>query len=727
MRIDGALLVVATGLLGACSVNGGDKAAKPVAEGVGKVDGALLTTGGTGRDWAMTGFNYQEQRFSPLTQINDANVSKLGLAWFADMPDARGQEATPIVIDGKLFVTGPWSKVFAYNAATGQKLWEYDPGVNREKGVQACCDVVNRGVAAWKGRLYLGTLDGRLIALNADTGTPDWSVQTTDNSKPYTITGAPRVVKDMVVIGNGGAEFGVRGYVTAYDAATGAQKWRFYTVPNPSGAKDGAASDAAMARVSPSWSKNGQWKQSGGGGTVWDSIVYDAELDQLYLGVGNGSPWNHGLRSEGQGDNLFLSSIVALKPETGEYVWHYQETPAETWDFTATQPINLATLNIGGQQRRVLMQAPKNGFFYVIDRTNGKLINASQFIPGVNWATGYDMKTGRPIENPASRYYRTGKPFLALPSAIAAHNWQPMSFSPRTGLAYIPAQSVGSAYLNPEGPLDQRKPIGFNVGQDLGNAMYPRDAKAVKAAIAGATGSLVAWDPVANKARWTVKYPTAWNGGTMSTAGNLVFQGTSLGEFRAYAADSGKQLFAYPVGTGVMAGAATYMVGDQQYVAVLAGRGGALPLSIGYAIGAARDVPNTPRLLVFRLGGTVKLPPAPAGSPAPLPALPTETATAAQVSEGKALFGRFCQVCHGASAGGGGVLPNLQRSAVLADAETWKSILIDGALKDQGMVSFARVLTPDQAQSIRHYVIDEARWARANLDDKPTAAAPAAK
>lgn len=711
MRIASVLLAAA--LVSGCGgQNGTGESAATT--GVGKVDGRLLATGGDGRDWAMTGFNYSEQRFSPLTQINAGNVGQLGLAWYADMPDARGQEATPIVIDGKLFVTGPWSKVFAFDAVTGQKLWEFDPGVAKEKGVHACCDVVNRGVAAWRGRLYVGTIDGRLIALDATTGQQAWSVQTTDNSKPYTITGAPRVVKGMVVIGNGGAEFGVRGYVTAYDAETGAKKWRFYTVPNPTGAADGEASDAAMARVSPTWSKNGQWKQSGGGGTVWDSIVYDAELDQLYLGVGNGSPWNHGLRSEGQGDNLFLSSIVALKPDTGEYVWHYQETPAETWDFTATQPINLATLTIGGQPRKVLMQAPKNGFFYVIDRTNGKLINAGQFIPGVNWASGYDLSTGRPIENPEARFYKTGKPFLALPSAIAAHNWQPMSFNPKTGLAYIPAQSVGSAYLNPSSPLDGPKPLGFNVGQDLGNAMYPRDAAAVKAAIAGATGSLVAWDPVANKPRWKVDYPTPWNGGTMTTAGNLVFQGTALGEFRAYAADTGRQLFTYPVGTGVMAGAATYMVGDTQYVAILAGRGGALPLSIGYAIGRARDVPNVPRLLIFKLGGKATLPGTRPQDATPV-TLPPNTGTPEQIAQGQALFGRYCQVCHGASAGGGGVLPNLQRSATLGNADAWHSILIEGALKDNGMVSFARVMTPAQAQLVRLYVLDEAHWAQRNL------------
>ena len=713
-------VVLAAALLAGCTVKVAGDEAKTGATGAAKVDAALLTSGGDGSDWAMTGFSYAEQRFSPLTQINAGNVAKLGLAWFADLPDARGQEATPVVVDGQMFITGPWSKVFAYDATTGKKLWEFDPGVDKQKGVQACCDVVNRGVAVWKGRVYVGTLDGRLIALDATTGKQDWSAQTTDNSKPYTITGAPRVVKDMVVIGNGGAEFGVRGYVTAYDATSGAKKWRFYTVPNPTGAKDGEASDAAMAKVSPTWSANGQWKQSGGGGTVWDSIVYDAELDQLYLGVGNGSPWNHGLRSEGQGDNLFLSSIVALKPETGQYLWHYQETPGETWDFTATQPINLATLTIGGQQRKVLMQAPKNGFFYVVDRTTGKLINAGQFIPGVNWATGYGPD-GRPIENPAARYYKTGKPFLAVPSAIAAHNWQPMSFNPKVGLAFIPAQVVGSAYLNPSSPLDAAKPIGFNVGQDLGNAMYPRDPAVVKAATAGATGLLVAWDPVANKPRWTVKYPTPWNGGTMTTAGNLVFQGTALGEFRAYAADTGKQLFAYPVNTGVMAGAATYQVNGVQYVAVLAGRGGALPLTLGYAMGASRDVPNQPRLLVFKLGGTAKLPPI-SPPPALQTPLPAATASPQQVAQGQALFGRYCQVCHGASAAGGGVLPNLQRSGTLGSGDAWHSILIDGALKEQGMVSFAKVLTPEQAQLIRLYVIDEANWARAHLDGAPARA-----
>ena len=716
-------IIGAAALLGGCLKS--DKAPAG-ATGVDKIDTAYLTSGGDGADWAMSGFNYNEQRFSPLKQINDGNVAKLGLAWSADMPDARGQESTPVVIDGVIYVTGPWSKLFAYDAVSGKKLWDYDPGVDKSKGVEACCDVVNRGVAAYRGKLFLGTIDGRLIAIDAPTGKPLWTVQTTDTAKPYTITGVPRVVKGMVIIGNGGAEFGVRGYVTAYDADTGAKRWRFYTVPNPSLAPDNEVSDAVLSKAANStWSANGKWKQSGGGGTVWDSIVYDPELDQLYLGVGNGSPWNHGERSEGQGDNLFLSSIVALKPDTGEYLWHYQETPGESWDFTATQPIVLANLKIGGQDRKVLMQAPKNGFFFVIDRTNGKLINANPFIKIVNWATGYDLKTGRPNENPDARFYKTGKPFLAVPSALAAHNWQPMAFSPATGLAYVPAQEqVGLAYIQPAPGSDKVEPIGFNTGTDMANGMYPRDPKAIAGITAGATGALVAYDPVTGKERWRVDYPTPWNGGTMATAGNLVFQGTALGEFRAYAADTGKQLWSYPVQSGIMAGAVTFSVKGEQYVAVLTGRGGALPLAIGYAIGAAKTVPNLPRLLVFKLGGTAQLPSlVPPSTAAFNP--PAPTGTPDQIAGGKLLFGRYCQVCHGANAGGGGVLPDLQRSNALGNPATWKSIVIDGALaKDGGMVSFAKVMSPEQAQSVRMYIIEEANWATKNLPQAPAKSAP---
>jgi quinohemoprotein ethanol dehydrogenase len=697
-----AVVVAALVLSAAAYAQGG---VKPGA----KVDGAYLTKGGDGADWPSVGRDYDEQRFSPLTQISDATVSRLGIAWFADLPDARGLESTPVMVDGTLYVTGPWSKVFAFDAVTGKPRWSYDPQVAGDKGVQACCDVVNRGVAVWKGKLYLGTLDGRLIALDAATGEELWSQQTTDPSKPYTITGAPRVVKDMVIIGNGGAEFGVRGYVTAYDAATGEKRWRFYTVPNPTGQPDGEASDPIMVKAFATWSANGQWKQSGGGGTAWDAIVYDAALDQLYIGVGNGSPWNHQVRSDGQGDNLFLSSIVALDPNTGAYKWHYQETPGESWDYTATQPIVLAEL--GG--RKVLLHAPKNGFFFVIDRESGKPVSADMFT-AVNWATGYDPKTWRPIENPDARYGSKGKPFLAAPAPIGAHSWQPMSFSPVTSLVYLPVNDIGFGYIPPLSAEDaSRKAIGFNVAANMAEGMLPADPAFIKAAIAATKGALVAWDPIARKTRWRVDYSTPWNGGTLATAGNLVFQGTALGEFRAYAADSGKQLWSLPVQSGVLAAPSTYSLSGVQYVALLTSRGGAWALTSGYAGGAANKVPSIPRLIVLKLDGKSRLPALPAGIAAGFDP-PPATAPAAQVAQGKALFGRYCQVCHGANAVSGGVTPDLRHSGALGDAETWKSIVIGGALHERGMVSFAKVMSPADAEAARAYVIGEANWAKAH-------------
>ncbi|MBY0422646.1 MAG: PQQ-binding-like beta-propeller repeat protein, partial [Parvularculaceae bacterium] len=344
------------------------------------IDGAAVITQAPG-DWLSYGKGYDEQRYSPLTDIDRTSVSRLGLAWSASFDTNRGQEATPLVADGVLYVTTAWSKVYAFDAATGAALWSFDPEVDGAVGFSACCDVVNRGVALWKGRVYVGALDGRLIALDAKTGKPVWSVVTVDQTKPYTITGAPRVVKGKVLIGNGGGEYGVRGYLSAYDSASGKLVWRFYTTPNPKGEADGAASDRVMAaRGAATWGE-GLWRQSGGGGTVWDSMAYDPELDLLYFGVGNGSPWNHRERSGGVGDNLFLSSIVAVDPDTGAYRWHYQTTPAESWDYTATQHIILADMAIDGVRRKVLMQAPKNGFFYVLDRTTGKLLSATPYIP----------------------------------------------------------------------------------------------------------------------------------------------------------------------------------------------------------------------------------------------------------------------------------------------------------------------------------------------------------
>ena len=509
-------------------------------------------------NWLTHGRTYSEQRFSPLAKIDASNVKQLGLAWFVDLDTHRGQEATPLIIDGVLYSTSAWSKVQAIDAASGKLLWQYDPKVPGETGVKACCDTVNRGVAAYEGKLFLGTLDGRLVALDAATGNEVWSVVTVDQTKAYTITGAPRVIKGKVIIGNGGAEFGVRGYVSAYDAQTGKMLWRFYTVP---GDPSKPFEAPILEQAAKTW--NGEWWKLGGGGTVWDSMAYDPELDLLYIGTGNGSPWNQQYRSPGGGDNLFLCSIVALKPDTGEYVWHYQSTPGETWDFTATQHIVLADLTIDGQPRKVLMQAPKNGFFYVVDRTNGQLISAKPFVP-VNWASEIDLKTGRPVENPVARFMNPKQPALVTPGPYGAHNWHPMSFSPQTGLVYLPAQELAMAYLH--NPKFKGSPLGFNIGIDATAIMMPDDPQIRAAALATVRGSLKAWDPVTQTEKWSVEHPGAWNGGVLSTAGNLVFQGNVGGEFVAYNAADGTKLWSFPAQTGIVAAPATYAIGDEQYV-----------------------------------------------------------------------------------------------------------------------------------------------------------------
>lgn len=669
----------------------------PSAEQPGAVNAARITAANPD-DWLSYGRTYDEQRNSPLDQINHETVKDLGLAWFADLDTARGQEATPLAIDGKIYITTAWSKAKAYDALTGKLLWEYDPKVPGERGVAACCDVVNRGFAAWGDKLFMGTLDGRLVALDRNTGKEVWSKVTLDQSKPYTITGAPRVVGGMVIIGNGGAEMGVRGFLTAYDAETGKEMWRFYSVPDAPGKNEAAH----LKRAEATW-KGEYWKQ-GGGGTMWDAMAYDPELDLLYVGVGNGSPWNQFYRSQGEGDNLYLSSIVALRPKTGEYVWHFQTTPGETWDYTATQHIMLADLNIGGKPRKVLMQAPKNGFFFVLDRTDGKLISAKNYVP-VNWASGFDVKTGRPIENPESRYYRTGKMWLGSPGPIGAHNWHPMAYDPKNGLVYIPA--INSAFPFIHKPGWKANKHGFNVGLDLAAGAMPADAKARAAAIAATTGELIAWDPVKQQARWTVKYPGAWNGGLLATSGNLLFQGNMSGEFNAFDTATGRKLWSFAAQTGVVAPASTFRVKGEQYVAVLAGWGGAWPLAGGLMAEPHGPVRNHSRLLVFKLGGKAKLPdPGPNNRPPLDP--PALTGTPAQIADGAANFGQFCGVCHGDAAIGGSVTRDLRRAASLGDAKVWNQIVIGGALSQTGMISWKEELNNQQAENLRLYVIKRA-------------------
>ncbi|MGH8264256.1 MAG: PQQ-binding-like beta-propeller repeat protein, partial [Steroidobacteraceae bacterium] len=358
----------------------------PVTEGIVSKE-RLIAADHDKENWLTHGRTYDEQRFSPLSQITSANVKQLGLAWYVDLATKRGVEATPLVVDGVMFTTGPWSMVYAIDVRSGHQIWSYDPQVDRNWAQYACCDVVNRGVAAWGKRVYVGTLDGFLVALDAESGAEVWRVDTIDRRAPYTITGAPRVVKGKVIIGNGGAEFGVRGYVTAYDADSGRRVWRTYTVP---GDPARTFESTAMENAAKTWT--GEWWKYGGGGSVWDSMAYDPQLDLLYIGIGNGGPWNPKIRSPQGGDNLYLSSIMALRPDTGDYVWHFQTTPGDAWDYTATQQIILADMNIAGKPRKVLMQAPKNGFFYVLDRETGKVISAGKY-GKVTWADRIDLET----------------------------------------------------------------------------------------------------------------------------------------------------------------------------------------------------------------------------------------------------------------------------------------------------------------------------------------------
>lgn len=654
------------------------------------------------QNWLTTGGSYSEERFSRLNQINEKNVSKLALAWYLDFDTSRGQEGTPIVVDGVIYATTAWSKVYAADAKSGRKLWFFDPKVPGATGIRACCDVVNRGAAYYEGNVYVGTIDGRLIAIDAKTGRQVWSVVTTDPRKPYTITGAPRVARGKVFIGNGGAEYGVRGYVSAYDAKTGQLIWRFYTVPGKPDEKDAAASDEVIERVArPTWFGNEYYKL-GGGGTVWDAIVYDAKLNQLYIGVGNGSPWNRLFRSQGRGDNLFLSSIVALNPDTGRYLWHYQETPGESWDYTAAQQITLTKLHIHGQERDVILHAPKNGFFYVIDRHTGKMLSAEKFVD-VNWAERIDVATGRPVENPDARY--VDKPFLSSSGAAGAHSWFPMAYSPRTSLVYLPAQQIGFMYSQDKN--FQHRDEQWNLGVDMMGTRLPTEEPGRVAMRKALKGWLLAWDPERQKVAWRVTYDRPWNGGVLATAGDLVFEGTATGRFKAYDAHDGKELWDFDAQTGVIAGPITYAIDGEQYVAVLAGNGGGLPLTLPAFDGPQPRMPG--RLLAFKLDGTAHLPVR--DLRVPPPNVPADNWSAEIVEGGRLRYSANCAACHGMETLSAGILPDLRRSTMLGDAEAWRRVLIEGALVDRGMVSFRDRLNAGDAESIRAYVASEARRA----------------
>ena len=664
---------------------------------IANVDAARLTAADNEPgNWMSQGRTYSEQRFSPLDKINAGNVGALGLTWSFELSTNRGVEATPIVVDGVMYVTSSWSLVYALNAKTGELLWKYDPKVPRETGFHACCDVVNRGVAVWEGKVYVATLDGRLVALDAKTGDAAWSVVTVDQSQPYTITMAPRVIKGKVIIGNSGSEYGVRGYMSAYDAASGKLVWRFYTVP---GDPSKPFENKAMEMAAKTW--KGEWWKFGGGGSPWDPVSYDPESNLIYFGTGNGLPWDEKARSPGGGDNLFLSSIIAVNADTGAYVWHYQTTPGDSWDFDSTQTLTLADLTINGAPRKVLMQANKNGFMYVLDRLTGKLISAKNFVP-VTWAKGVDPATGKPIEIGDPRY--TKAPSVMLPSSFGAHNWQPMSFSPKTGLIYIPGQEVPGVY----GTDDKFAfaPGQWNRATDTKLDSLPLDPKARAAMRNSMHGELIAWDPVAQKEVWRATHNDPWNGGTLATAGNLVFQGTANGHFAAYDAANGKPLWTTDTNTATLAGPISYTVDGEQYVAVGAGFGSVFYLAAGFAVDKM-GTPDNGRILVYKLGGTATLP-KPNLTRIDMPKPPTATAASDIVVAGHAKFNRYCLVCHGYNAISGGVIPDLRYSPLIGSAAGFKDVVLGGSRKDAGMVSFAKVLKDEDAEAIRAYVITEA-------------------
>jgi quinohemoprotein ethanol dehydrogenase len=648
-------------------------------------------------DWRLHGHDVGEQRYSQLDQINRDTVDNLGLTWSFDMYTRRGVEATPLVVDGVMYVTGSWSMVYALDAVTGELQWFHDPEVDRSFLAKGCCDAVNRGVAYHDGKVIVGTYDGRLVALQADDGTVVWDVQTTDRNQSYTITGAPRIAKNLVIIGNGGAELGVRGYVSAYDIASGKMIWRFYTVPgNPA---DGFENEV-MEMAAKTWT--GKWWEWGGGGTVWDSMVYDPELDLLYIGVGNGSPWNASVRSPDGGDNLFLSSIVALRPDTGEYVWHYQTTPGETWDYTATQHIILADLQIDGIERKVLMQAPKNGFFYVIDRVTGELISAEPYAQ-LTWATAVDMESGRPIETPNARVF-DGKN-ISLPSNAGAHNWPPMSYNPDTGLVYFPTLVFPITFLQPTEDKDLKPGQGkWNVGFDRMGGSPPKIPNLGEILDSQFSGQLLAWDPVKQEVRWKPPAGRPNGSGTLTTAGNLVFQAGQDQLFNAYDATTGERLWSADP-QSVVAAPITYRIDGEQYIAVAVGFGGGFAAE-GGPVAHDWKVPRMSRVLVYKLGGSHKLPPVPVDNrvmPKPAPV----TADAAVVQRGEVVYQRQCSFCHGDGFRTGGPTPDLRWSTAQVH-EQWQDIVRGGILSKLGMVSFAEFVSEDGAEAIRQYVLSEA-------------------
>ena len=720
--VTGLRLMLATGLaatllLSACDARPPAKApAAAVASA--QIDAARLS--GIAQEpgaWLTTGRDAGKTFYSPLGQINRQTATRLGFAWELHTGTNRGMEATPVVVDGVMYTSGVAGRAYALDAATGRQLWKFEPPLKLKNARGSCCDLVNRGVAVWNGKVYVASFEGVLYALDAKDGSKLWEADTfVDKERAYSITGAPQIAGKVVVIGNGGAEFDSRGYVSAYDLDTGNLVWRFYTVPgDPARPYENKALEMAAKTWDPHHDPVG-----GGGGNAWDGFAYDAKTRLVYFGTGNGAPWNTTYRSPAGGDNLFVASIVALNADTGEYVWHYQETPGERWDFDATPPLMLATLKWNGADRDVLMQASKNGFFYVLDRTTGELLAADKFVDA-NWATHVDLKTGRPEESPSADYTK-GKPVIVFPSGVGGHNFNPMSLSARTGLVYIPAVHTGMAVLQaPPAPhLRERMNSGVQIAfanqltappEALPPALRPVSSPSYLKTVPSLDmhASLKAWDPVTHKVVWEHKYAGFMDhGGVLSTAGGVVVQGSIDGKLRVFNDETGEIIKEIDTGSPLIAAPMTYTVNGVQYVAILAGSGGG-GWNFWFPGNVAAERGNENRILAFRLdGGATPLPPV-LGPVAPIPEPPPQPGTAADITAGGALFGRNCGGCHGNA--DRAAVPDLRRSGFIRESDAFQSVVRGGALEKQGMPSWDDLLTAPQVEQIRAYLVSIARGA----------------
>ena len=654
------------------------------------------------QNWMSLGGNYEMQHFSTLKKINKQNVKDLGLAWEYDASSRRGRvqrglEASPIVVDGVLYTSGAWGVVYALDAKTGKEIWRFDPDVDGSYARRACCDVVNRGVQVWKGKVYVGVLDGYLVCLDASTGKIVWNVDTfTDRSRFYTITSPPQVAGNVVVIGNSGAEQGVRGYITAYDLETGKQAWRFFMVP---GDPAKGFEHPELEKAAATWDPKSNWN-AGLGGTAWGELTYDPVLNLLYVGTGNSSPYPIWFRSESGGDNLFLCSILAINPDNGKLKWHYQATPGEIWDYTCTSTMTLADLNINGSDRQVLMTAPKNGFFYVLDRITGELLSANNFVP-VNWASSVDIKTGRPVVTGEGWY--KDEPKIVYPGQGGGHSWQPMSYNPDTKLAYIPA-------MHAPGYFESAKSFQYDRDDNTAVISGPQDKPLpkTKVPVPKEESYLLAWDPVRQKEVWRVKSTLLdFNGGVLSTSGGLVFEGTADGFFYVYDATTGERLKTIEIGTGIMAAPVTYEIDGEQYVAVMAGLGGVLVLFVPKGA-AVEKYQNKGRILVFKLGGReTPLPPKQEIVAVPKP--PEKQLSDEGIAKGKILYTRYCKLCHsGFGKNHGSQFPDLGKMSEAAH-DQFNKIVLDGALSAYGMAGFSDILKKEDAEAIHDFIISNQR------------------